>query len=45
MSNRPNHLTPTEQSRLEEIRAAIAVLRKERDAIQSKARVRKHRSK
>lgn len=40
----PNHLTKTEQSRLEEIRAAIAELRKERDALMSKARVRRHRA-
>lgn len=39
----PNHITPAEQARLEEIRAGIVTLRKERDLIMTRARVRKHR--
>lgn len=43
MPDLPNHLTPDEQRRLDEIRAAVADLRKERDLILTRARVRKHR--
>ena len=38
-----NHLTPDERRRLDEIRADIVALRKERDLILTRARVRKHR--
>lgn len=39
-----DHLTQTEQRRLEDIRAAIVDLRKERDRLLTLARVRKHRA-
>ena len=44
MNEQPDHLTPDEKRRLKEIRAAMLELRKERDAIQTRARVRKHRA-
>ena len=38
----PNHLTPDEQRRLDQIEAAIAPLKTERAAILNRARQRKH---
>lgn len=44
MTDWRDHLTPDEKRRLEQIRAAMLELRRERDAIQTRARVRKHRA-
>lgn len=41
----PNHTTPDEQRRLEEIEAVIAPLKLERAAILNRVRQRKHQSK
>jgi uncharacterized coiled-coil DUF342 family protein len=38
----PNHLTPDEQRRLEQIEAALAPLKQERSAILNRARQRRH---